>query len=133
MALNDSVIPCQFSFYVTEERYEAALKTDYDVLLAVRARTAEHERMFNNQRGFDRSDDQRPYDLPGSEAAVDEYYDRGGRNQDGTVPGIQRCRRSRARNRRMPDNEVNPQNLFILFEHCVPIDERMSNRHVHSN
>ena len=88
MALNDSGILCQFSFYVTEERYEAAFDADYEELLEVGARTVEHERRFNNQRGFDRSDDQLPYDLPGFETALDEYYELRGWNDDGTVPAV---------------------------------------------
>ena len=88
MALNDSGILCQFSFYVTEERYETAFDADYEDLLEVGARTVEHERMFNNQRGFDRSDDTLPYELPGFEEALDEYYEIREWNEDGTVPGI---------------------------------------------
>lgn len=86
MALNDSGILCQFSFYVTEERYEAALGADYEDLLKVGARTIEHERRFNNRRGFDRTDDQLPYDLPGFDSALDEYYELRGWIRDGTVP-----------------------------------------------
>ena len=85
MALNDSGILCQFSFYVTEDRYERAFDASYDELLDVGARTIEHERRFNNQRGFDRSDDRLPYDLPGFEAALSEYYELRGWNDDGTV------------------------------------------------
>lgn len=88
MALNDSGILCQFSFYVTEKRYEEAFDANYEDLLEVGARTVEHERRFNNHQGFDRSDDQLPYDLPGFEAALDEYYELRGWNTDGTVPGI---------------------------------------------
>jgi aldehyde:ferredoxin oxidoreductase len=46
----------------------------------------ELERHFNNQRGFDRSDDALPYDLPDFERALDEYYEARGWNADGTVP-----------------------------------------------
>lgn len=88
MALNDSGILCQFSFYVTEERYEAAFDADYEQLLEVGARTIEHERRFNNQRGFDRTDDQLPYELPNFEDALDEYYELRGWNDDGTVPEV---------------------------------------------
>ncbi|WP_436348529.1 aldehyde ferredoxin oxidoreductase family protein [Natronorubrum sp. FCH18a] len=86
MALNDSGILCQFSFYVSEDRYERAFDADYEDLLEIGARTVEHERRFNNQRGFDRTDDTLPYDLPGFEAALDEYYELRGWNEDGTVP-----------------------------------------------
>ena len=88
MALNDSGILCQFSFYVTEERYERAFGADYEDLLAVGARTVEHERRFNNRRGFDRTDDQLPYDLPGFEAALDEYYELRGWDSNGTVADV---------------------------------------------
>lgn len=88
MALNDSGILCQFSFYVTEERYRAALGADYEDLLEVGARTVEHERRFNNRRGFDRSDDQLPYDLPGFDSALDEYYELRGWTRDGTIPKV---------------------------------------------
>ncbi|MFB6121905.1 MAG: aldehyde ferredoxin oxidoreductase family protein [Haloferacaceae archaeon] len=88
MALNDSGILCQFSFYITEERYEDVFDADYEDLLEVGARTVEYERRFNNHRGFDRDDDQLPYDLPGFEAALDEYYDLRGWNRDGTAPGV---------------------------------------------
>ena len=86
MALNDSGILCQFAFYVTEDRYERAFDAEYDDLLDVGARTVELERRFNNERGFDRSDDQLPYELPGFETALDEYYELRGWNLDGTVP-----------------------------------------------
>ena len=88
MALNDSGILCQFSFYVTEARYEAAFDADYEDLLEVGARTIEYERRFNNRRGFDRRDDQLPYDLPDFASALDEYYELRGWNEDGTVPAI---------------------------------------------
>ena len=52
------------------------------------ARVVELERHFNNQRGFDRSDDTLPYvdQLEGFEDALDRYYEERGWHDDGTVP-----------------------------------------------
>ncbi|WP_411968970.1 aldehyde ferredoxin oxidoreductase family protein [Haloferax sp. YSSS75] len=89
MALNDSGIVCKFSRdYMTPERYEALFGADFEDLLAVGDRIVTLERHFNNQRGFDRSDDTLPYEaqLDGFEAALDEYYDRRGWTDDGIVP-----------------------------------------------
>jgi aldehyde:ferredoxin oxidoreductase len=87
MAVNDSGIVCKFSRdYMTPERYEALFGTDYDELLGVGEKVIHMERHFNNQRGFDREDDRLPYDLPNLETALDEYYERRGWNDDGTVP-----------------------------------------------
>ena len=86
MALNDSGVVCKFSrSYMNPDRYEALFGADYEELLNVGARTVTLERHFNNQRGFDRTDDTLPYDLPDFESALDEYYEaRGWR--DGVVP-----------------------------------------------
>ena len=89
MALNDSGIVCKFSRdYMTPERYEALFGADFEDLLAVGDRIVTLERHFNNQRGFDRSDDTLPYEgqLDGFEAALDEYYARRGWTDDGVVP-----------------------------------------------
>jgi aldehyde:ferredoxin oxidoreductase len=86
-AVLDSGIVCRFSReVVTAERLEALLDADFEELQAVGARVVDLERRFNNERGFDRADDALPYDLPGFEAALDDYYDERGWNDDGTVP-----------------------------------------------
>lgn len=88
MALHDSGVVCKFSRgYVTPERYADLFDAEFESLLAVGARTVTLERHFNNQRGFDRADDDAlPYDLPDFQAALDEYYATRGWNDDGTVP-----------------------------------------------
>jgi aldehyde:ferredoxin oxidoreductase len=58
----------------------------YEDLLDVGARVVDLERRFNSQRGMDRTDDRLLYDLPEFEAALDEYYETRGWNEDGTVP-----------------------------------------------
>jgi aldehyde:ferredoxin oxidoreductase len=86
-AFKDSGVVCAFSSdYATEERLAALFDAQYDELLAVGARVVELERHFNNRRGFDRSDDDLPYELPSFESALDDYYDARGWNEDGTVP-----------------------------------------------
>ncbi|WP_254538216.1 aldehyde ferredoxin oxidoreductase family protein [Halomarina litorea] len=86
-AVLDSAICCRFSRDVVgEDRLAALLDTDVDSLQAVGARVVDLERHFNNRRGFDRRDDALPYDLPGFEAALDEYYEKRGWDDDGTVP-----------------------------------------------
>ena len=70
---------------MTEETLERLFECDYADLQDVGARTVELERHFNNKRGMDREADTLPYDLPGIEAALDEYYERRGWNADGTV------------------------------------------------
>ena len=87
MALCDSGVVCKFSRdFVSPDRFEALFGADFETLLDVGARTVTLERHFNNQRGFDRSDDRLPYDLPDFEAALDEYYEARGWSPDGTVP-----------------------------------------------
>ncbi|PSQ17645.1 aldehyde ferredoxin oxidoreductase [Halobacteriales archaeon QS_8_69_26] len=87
-ALKDSAVICKFSRdFVPEDRLERLLDEDYERLQEIGARVVELERHFNNQRGMDREDDRLPYDLPDFEAALDEYYEVRGWNQDGTVPG----------------------------------------------
>ncbi|WP_336343555.1 aldehyde ferredoxin oxidoreductase family protein [Halalkalicoccus ordinarius] len=86
-ALLDSAIVCRFSRdVVSEDRLAALLDADYEALLAVGERVVDLERRFNNERGFDRVDDSLPYDLPGFEAALSEYYSMRGWGDDGTVP-----------------------------------------------
>jgi aldehyde:ferredoxin oxidoreductase len=86
-ALEDCGILCRFSRGMQSvERLESLFDADYDALLDLGARVVALERHFNNRRGFDRSDDRLPYDLPGFEAALDEYYATRGWNADGTVP-----------------------------------------------
>ena len=86
-ALKDSGIICKFSGgYMTPERYEALFGVEYEDLLAVGERIVTLERRFNNYRGFDRSDDTLPYELPDFETALDEYYRLRGWRDDGTVP-----------------------------------------------
>lgn len=87
MAVNDSGVVCKFSRdFMSPERYEALLDADFEDLLEVGNRVVELERHFNNQRGIARDADRLPYDLPGFEAALDEYYAVRGWNEDGTVP-----------------------------------------------
>ncbi|USZ73721.1 aldehyde ferredoxin oxidoreductase family protein [Natronosalvus halobius] len=86
MAFNDAGIVCKFSRdYMSPERYEALFGVPFDELLAVGDRIVTLERHFNNQRGFDRSDDVLPYELPDFDRALDEYYDARGWH-DGVVP-----------------------------------------------
>jgi len=87
-AFRDSGIVCAFAGgtdHVTEETLERLFECDYADLQDIGARTVELERHFNNKRGMDREADTLPYDLPGIEAALDEYYERRGWNADGTV------------------------------------------------
>ncbi|AXG11048.1 aldehyde ferredoxin oxidoreductase family protein [Haloplanus rubicundus] len=87
-AIRDSGIVCAFAGgtdHVTEETLEALFECDYEDLQEVGARIVELERHFNNKRGMDREADTLPYDLPGIEDALDEYYALRGWNTDGTV------------------------------------------------
>ncbi len=89
-AVNDSAVICKFSkAHMTDERYEQLFSCSYDELLEAGSRIVELERHFNNQRGFDRSDDTLPFELDGLEAALDEYYELRGWNDDGTIPPTQ--------------------------------------------
>ncbi|WP_299331869.1 aldehyde ferredoxin oxidoreductase family protein [Haloplanus sp.] len=86
-ALEDCGVVCRFSRgTMTEQRFETLFDADFDDLLAVGGRVVELERHFNNRRGFDRSDDDLPYDLPNFETALDAYYDARGWTDDGVVP-----------------------------------------------
>ncbi|EFW93934.1 aldehyde:ferredoxin oxidoreductase [Haladaptatus paucihalophilus DX253] len=85
-AVLDSGVVCKFSRdFMTEERLETLLDTEYERLQDIGAEIVELERHFNNERGFDREDDTLPYDLPDFEAALSEYYAERGWNDDGTV------------------------------------------------
>jgi aldehyde:ferredoxin oxidoreductase len=88
-ALRDSGIFCAFSgSYLEDEHREELLDADIDELLEVGARTVELERHFHNRRGRDRDDDRVPYEeqLDDFEAALAEYYELRGWNDDGTIP-----------------------------------------------
>jgi len=86
-ALEDCGVVCRFSRdTMTEERFEALFETDFEDLLDVGGRVVELERHFNNQRGFDRSDDDLPYELPEFESALDTYYETRGWTEEGVVP-----------------------------------------------
>jgi aldehyde:ferredoxin oxidoreductase len=86
-AVRDSAVLCDFGGgYVSEDAHGQLLDASYDELLAVGGRIVELERHFNNKRGMDRADDRLPYEIPGFEDALDEYYDRRGWTRDGTVP-----------------------------------------------
>ncbi|TYL39926.1 aldehyde ferredoxin oxidoreductase [Natronococcus pandeyae] len=86
-AIKDSAVLCKFSRdFVDEERLSTLLDADYEDLLEIGGRIVALERHFNNQRGFDRSDDTLPYELPDFDAALDEYYAERGWEDDGTVP-----------------------------------------------
>jgi len=86
-ALEDCGIICRFSrSFMTPERLEGLFSTDYESLLEVGSKVVNLERHFNNRRGVDREDDTLPYSLPDFEAALDEYYERRGWTENGTVP-----------------------------------------------
>ena len=86
-AFRDSGIVCAFAgSYVTEDNLATLFDAEYDDLLAVGSRVVELERHFNNKRGMDRADDRLPYELPDFDAALSEYYELRGWNDDGTVP-----------------------------------------------
>ena len=87
--LRDAAIACSFGTkYFEPSDWEALLDAPYEDLIAVGSRIVELERHFNNQRGFDRSDDRLPYEarLAGFDDAVQAYYAARGWNEDGTVP-----------------------------------------------
>lgn len=85
-AIEDCGILCRFSRGMqSEERLESLFQRPYDDLIEMGERIVTLERHFNSKRGFNRSDDTLPYDLPGFEASLDEYYQAHGWNEDGTV------------------------------------------------
>jgi aldehyde:ferredoxin oxidoreductase len=86
-ALEDCGVVCRFSRgTMSETRFETLFDADFEELLAVGGRVVALERHFNNRRGFDRADDDLPYDLPDFEAALDAYYDARGWTDEGVVP-----------------------------------------------
>jgi aldehyde:ferredoxin oxidoreductase len=86
-ALEDCGVICRFSRgTMSVERFEKLFDADFDDLLAVGGRVVELERHFNNRRGFDRSDDDLPYELPDFDAALDAYYETRGWTDEGVVP-----------------------------------------------
>jgi aldehyde:ferredoxin oxidoreductase len=86
-ALEDCGVVCRFSRgMMNADRFEKLFDADFDDLLDVGARVVELERHFNNQRGFDRSDDDLPYELPDFDAALDAYYETRGWTEEGVVP-----------------------------------------------
>ncbi|AXR79560.1 aldehyde ferredoxin oxidoreductase family protein [Natrarchaeobaculum sulfurireducens] len=86
-AIKDSAVLCKFSRdFVDADRLETLLDADYDELLALGGEVISLERHFNNQRGFDRTDDTLPYEIPDFEAGLEAYYAERGWNDDGTVP-----------------------------------------------
>ncbi|AUV83201.1 aldehyde ferredoxin oxidoreductase [Salinigranum rubrum] len=86
-AVLDSGVVCKFSRgFVTDERLAELLGEEFDDLMAVGSRIVDLERHFNNQRGLDRDADTLPYELPGIEEALDDYYTARGWTAEGTVP-----------------------------------------------
>ncbi|AKH98302.1 aldehyde ferredoxin oxidoreductase family protein [Halanaeroarchaeum sulfurireducens] len=87
-AVEDLGVICRFSRgSMDADRFEALYEDDFEALLDVGANVIDLERHFNNERGMDRSDDDAlPYDVPGIDAALSEYYDLRGWADDGTVP-----------------------------------------------
>ncbi|MFQ3318021.1 MAG: aldehyde:ferredoxin oxidoreductase [Natronomonas sp.] len=87
-AIHDSGVLCKFAASnMTHERYSRLFDADWERLQNVGSRIVELERHFNNQRGFDRNDDDAlPYELEGLDEELSSYYDLRGWNDDGTVP-----------------------------------------------
>ncbi len=86
-ALEDCGVVCRFSRgTMTPDRYETLFDAPYDDLLDVGASIVHLERHFNNQRGFDRSNDTLPYELPDLRASLMEYYDLRGWTAEGIAP-----------------------------------------------
>lgn len=85
--IRDSGVICDFAGdRLSKSDHETLLGASWEELLAVGGEIIDLERHFNNRRGFDRSDDRLPYELPGFDTALDEYYELRGWNDDGTVP-----------------------------------------------
>lgn len=85
-ALEDCGIVCRFSRdFMTPDRFEGLFETAFADLLAIGGDIIDLERHFNNKRGFTRTDDTLPYELPDFEHALDAYYDEREWTQDGTV------------------------------------------------
>ena len=86
-AVLDSGVICKFSRdFIDETRLETMFDTSYEELQSIGERIVTLERHFNNRRGFDRTDDRLPYDLPEFERALDQYYNARGWTDDGIVP-----------------------------------------------
>lgn len=86
-ALEDCGVICRFSRgTMSPTRFEQLFDASYEVLMDVGAAVVHLERHFNNQRGFDRSDDRLPYQLPDFEASLDAYYRERGWAADGVAP-----------------------------------------------
>ncbi len=86
----DSGIICSFSAgHIDDAQIESLFDAEMADLLAVGDRVVTLERHFNNQRGIARDADRLPYDLPGFEDALDEYYAARGWRNDGVVPDDQ--------------------------------------------
>jgi aldehyde:ferredoxin oxidoreductase len=88
-AFQDSGVICSHSTTAGAAEYNEAellFGVDIDELLEIGAEIVELERHFNNKRGMDRSDDTLPYEIPGFEDGLDQYYELRGWNADGTVP-----------------------------------------------
>jgi aldehyde:ferredoxin oxidoreductase len=90
MAVNDSGIICKFSrYHIDKERYEALFNVDFEVLLNIGEKIVGLERLFNNERGFDVSDDSLPFELDGLEQERKRYYEERRWRSDGTVPNAE--------------------------------------------
>lgn len=88
-AVEDSAILCRYSrefVPLQPKRLEELLDKNYSEIVNIGEKIISLERHFNNQRGFDRSDDKLPYELPSFESALSSYYEAHGWKQNGTVP-----------------------------------------------
>ncbi|WP_255195081.1 aldehyde ferredoxin oxidoreductase C-terminal domain-containing protein [Halorarius litoreus] len=87
-AVHDSGVLCKFSYSnMTPERYARLFDTDWETIMDVGSTIVDLERHFNNQRGFDRSDDDAlPYDIDGLSEELSNYYDLRGWSDDGVAP-----------------------------------------------
>ena len=86
-AVHDSGVLCKFSYSnMTHDRYARLFDTDWETLMAVGSTIVDLERHFNNQRGFDRGDDDAlPYDLEGLGEELSNYYELRGWSDDGVA------------------------------------------------
>jgi aldehyde:ferredoxin oxidoreductase len=88
-AFQDSAILCSHSATsgaMVEDHSTKLFSVDLGELLEIGSNVVEHERHFNNKRGMDRDHDELPFEIPGFEEGLDEYYGNRGWNADGTVP-----------------------------------------------